>query len=284
MTQSARRTSLLACSTVLVTLALSACGDDSPGDSAAVDAGDNGGTPDSATPNIDAEDGCGALSHTDTVPLGAAVAATSQVAEYQLTAALAAVDKGDGTPGDADGLYNVANPEMLYGSPVDLFPRETAFQVGSLAFDASGLQGCGTETAPVSSLDLSELWTAGSGTADISDVGLALWFGDAPLSMAFGDLDAADQLTFEAGTLTSVDVSVPFSFTADYTYGAGNSTTYTGTLTLSGATFTLAMDDTQINVETFQGIKPESRLVFDITGTLAEVSTTSSQLRRAGRR
>jgi len=262
---------------VLVIALASGCGDDSGDDTTTTTSSTTGETGDADTgPDDTGGDGddCAALSHDGAVPLAATVAATSQVAEYNLTESFAAIEKGDGTPGDGDGLFNVNDPDQRFGSPVDVFPREGAFVVGELSFDAGQLTGCDTESTAITALDLGELWAAGEDDADISASALALWLFEAPYSLAFGALDESDTVTFTDGVLTSIDLEVTFTFTVDFTFGAGSATSYVGTLAVQGATLALSIDDTQTDVETAQGTVPESRVVFDITGSLSEVTAS----------
>lgn len=217
------------------------------------------------------------------ISLASTMDGSSFVSEDAATFAFARINEGDGSlgsaganTGDADGLYGLANlnaPDAgpAFGTPVDLFPREENFQVGSLGYDAGAIFGSGVETTAVTSLDLSQLWTSDpnrvNGTpgsvptvvSDISDRALGLWFFDSPGSLAFGALDASDTVTFTDGQLTSIDVEVDASFIL------GGSGTWTGLLTFSGDGISFQINDTQ-NLGFFP-----STVVFDLTGTVNAV-------------
>lgn len=210
---------------------------------------------------------------------------TSFMAEYDITGVQAQINFGDGTAGDADGLYNVADLSQSFGS-ADVFPRESNFSIGSLSYNDGAITGSGVETSAVTGLDLSGFWTAdpnrdGSGgatvTSDISDHALGLWFFNAPGSIGFGALDAADTVTFTDGVLTSIDLSVSASFIVDYTF-AGSSTSYDGSFSISGADFAFQIDETELNVPTSIGSSPQSRFVADVSGTINAVPEPASAL------
>ncbi|MEL6798042.1 MAG: hypothetical protein AAFO89_14630, partial [Planctomycetota bacterium] len=154
-------------------------------------------------------------------------------------------------------------------------PNAVAFGLGSLGFDAGAVTGIGTEVVPATSLDLSDLWTAGSATSDISDAALGLWFFDAPRSIDFGPLDAADTITFVDGQIDSASISVPASVTIDYSF-AGAATTYIGSFSITGNQFSFAIDDTQLDVVTAFGTLPASRLVVDLNGTIAAIPSPAT--------
>ncbi|MEM9066926.1 MAG: DUF4397 domain-containing protein [Myxococcota bacterium] len=222
--------------------------------------------PDGSTLRIDADARCATLSHDGTVPLASTMNTAGVISEDMVTGTLAIIGRGDGTPGDADGLYLVTMPDMLVGSGLDVFPREEDFVVGSLNFDADGVTGCGVETVEVSALDLSELWTDGSATTDISDAALGLWFfSEDRTSMMFGELDASDTVTFSGGALTSVDVSITiaFSLVVNDTLTA----VYDGTLSFAGDAFTIEIDDLVPDIPVFVGTV-DSTMIFDLEGTL----------------
>ena len=109
--------------------------DDAGARDAGLDASLDGAT------DAEAADGgpvCGARP-TGPVSLESTMTLASRLVEFDLTSALARIDGGDGTVGDADGLYDAATGMTLLGTEVDVFPREERFQVGSLGFDDTGV-------------------------------------------------------------------------------------------------------------------------------------------------
>jgi hypothetical protein len=199
------------------------------------------------------------------VPLASSMDPAGRITESQLTAGQARIDLGTGAPGDADGVYDLNDDTVLFGSPADVFPNEAAFNVGSIAVDTAGVTGLGIEVAPITSLDLSLLWAADSGATDISDTGLDLWFFDGPVEFTFGSLDASDTATFTNGVLTSIDLSITAAFSANTFLGV---VVWTGgALSVAGDQFSLQLNDTQ---PTAFG---DSTFVIDLTGTVNAVGS-----------
>ncbi|MEM9462289.1 MAG: hypothetical protein AAGF11_49505 [Myxococcota bacterium] len=137
------------------------------------------------------------------------------ITEFDVTGALAQISRGDGGIGDADGLYNAANPEQAFG-PIDVFPSEGAFTVGSLSYDREQVCDSGEVVVAVDSVDLSGLWQAGSGTTDISDTALGLWFFENEHTSTFGALPDDAASTFTDGVLSSIDFTVSVTLISDY--------------------------------------------------------------------
>lgn len=186
------------------------------------------------------------------------------ITEDALTGGQARINLGDGSPGDADAVYNINDDTQLFGTPIDLFPNEAEFNVGSITVDGAGVTGSGIEVAPITGIDLGALWSQGSSATDISDTGLDLWFFDGPVEFTFGPLDAGDIATFTDGLLTSIDLSITAAFSADTTFGAVNWTG--GTLSVAGDQFSLQIDDTQTTAF------DDSTLTVDLTGTVDSVN------------
>ncbi|MEM9374212.1 MAG: PEP-CTERM sorting domain-containing protein [Planctomycetota bacterium] len=210
-----------------------------------------------------------ASANAQTIDLAGTAAGDSRISEFAVTGSFAQIDMGDGSPGDADGLYSVVDGASF--GIIDVFPNETAFGLGDLTYDAGSLTGSGVETVAVTNIDLSDFWASGSSTTDVSDAGLALWFFGAPTAFNFGGLDAADTVTFTDGVLTSIDIQMDAALTIDYTF-TGNPFSYDGTFSISGADFTLSIDDTVTGIPNpFGGPDIDSRLVADIRGTVAAV-------------
>ena len=197
---------------------------------------------------------------------------TTGFSESTITAAQGRINLGSGGAGDADAAYDIATGTTFYGSVIDLFPNqpnEAAFTVGSVSFDDAGLSGVGVELAPITAIDLSGLWADGSATTDISDVGLDLWFG--PMTdLSFGALDAADQLTFTDGVLTSIDLSIVAGLS---TYDQGfNFLQWGGVFSVSGSALSLAIADTQMYDTGMFGSMP-SMLESNLAGTVSSVGS-----------
>ena len=204
-----------------------------------------------------------------TVSLAGTAEGTSRIAEFNITGVFSQIDKGDGSVNDSDGFFNVADETQMFGSG-NMFPNEQAFGVGNLSFDAGLITGVGVETVAATGIDLGQLWSAGSSTSDISDAALGLQFFDAPRSLDFGSLDAADTLTFTDGVLTSIDIEITASFVVDYTF-AGSPVSYDGTFSISGNRFALLIDDTLFDVPSAFGLQPESRFLANVGGTIDAV-------------
>lgn len=214
-----------------------------------------------------------------------------------MTASFARINLGDGSlgsvganTGDGDGVYenatfNAATPSQE-GTDIDIFPRETAFQVGGLGFDAGTLDGTFSGTVAVTSLDLSELWKADpdgrenqTGTtnypneiSDISDYGLGLWLFNLPGSIDFGSLDANDTVTFTNGLLTSIDLEVDMTFSIDFSpFGGANTTWGGGALSITGDDLSIQLDDTQPGPASF-GLT-DVTFIIDMTGDVGAVGT-----------
>ncbi|MEM6459640.1 MAG: hypothetical protein AAF710_09650 [Planctomycetota bacterium] len=248
------------------------------------------------------------VAQTVEISLGSTMDGNSFISEFPGTGTFAQINLGDGTLGeigvrstDADGLYltdqttgeqPTGTPFGPVGTPVDVFPREENFLVGSIAVDASAVTGVGVETVAIQSIDLGELWTADpsrtSGDpnveqtviSDISDFGLGLWLFGFEGFLEFGDPDASDTATFTDGRLTSVDVDLDFTFFArNETFVepggfsiSGNQFTLDLQDTIDGLTLTTDLDGTVNGVGGFNINDPDADTldfveVFDIAGT-----------------
>ncbi|MEM6334073.1 MAG: PEP-CTERM sorting domain-containing protein [Planctomycetota bacterium] len=237
------------------------------------------------------------LANAATIPLASTMNGDGFISEYPGTATFAQINLGDGTLGevgvrstDADGLYGTQGPfdpmpgelptgtPFLFGTPVDVFPREENFKVGSFTVDESSITGSGVETVAIQSIDLGELWTADPNRTsndpnveqtiitDISDFGLGLWLFGTTGELTFSALDANDTATFTDGLLTSVDVALDFTFVArDETFFEPDG------FTIAGDIFTLSMDD---EVEIGLPFGPLN-IVVDLEGTVESVGEFS---------
>lgn len=225
------------------------------------------------------------LAEAQTISLNSTMNGNSFISEDAVTGSFARINAGNGSlgsvgsnTGDGDGTYNIANvsnpnPGPLWGTPMDIFPREANFQVGSLTYNGVGATGIGTETFAITAYNLSAFWSAdpnrlnaAPGAAptvisDISDHGLGQWFFNAPGSILFGALDASDTVTFTDGALTSINLAISTSFTID-SFGL----VWDGTFSISGANLSYQIND---SADTFLG---PSTLVADLTGTVNAVT------------
>lgn len=192
--------------------------------------------------------------------------------------------------GDRDGHYiwnGSANPANIptrtttgtadgdsAGSGYDVFPRETNFQVGSITYDETLVSTTGVSVIPILSIDLGQFWTSdpnrtasGPGSvptvqSDISDHALGMWFFNGAGGISFGGLNILDTVTFTDGILTSIDLSIPTTFTASF----GPSMSWTGTFSITGSTISYQIDDTRVTP-----LGPSSHLVANLTGTVNAV-------------
>lgn len=198
------------------------------------------------------------LASAQTISLAGTAEADSIISESAFTGVFGQISQGTGAPGDVDAPYLLGSdpPALPSGAdPIDLFPNETAFSVGSLSYDTAAIMGLGVETTAATAIDLTNLFDPTSATSDISGVGFDLLFPGT--GIVFGALDAADTVTFTDGDLTSIDLEIPVSIVAFFG-------TFTGTFGITGNEFALDVNDTQ-------GF---STVVFDIRGTVASVVPT----------
>lgn len=195
---------------------------------------------------------------------------TGEIREFEITGSQANISFGDGTPGDADGLYAVDDPTMAFGS-LDLFPNEADFVVGMLTYDRMLVCDTGVVTVAIEALDISELWAAGSATTDISDAALSLWFFEQVNDLQFGPLPKDATVTFTDGMLTSIDLALTVSFTTDVPTD-DTDPVWSGSLSFAGDAFTLSIDDVATDINTGFFVVPESNLVMDISGTVDAVT------------
>ncbi len=225
-------------------------------------------------------------SRADVVSLATLMNGDSYISETQATGSFAQIKQGNGNlgsvgahTGDADGAYNInhlgqENPQ-LWGTPIDFFPREANFLVGSISFNSSGLTGIGIETTQVTGLDMSEFWkpdpnrtnsTAGNpplAISDISDHAIGLWFFGGGGGVSFGGLDASDTITFTDGVLTRIDLETTTVFDLG---GFGIQMDFSGTFSIVGDQFSYFIQDTK-------DIAPGLPTTFtaDLTGVVSAV-------------
>ncbi|MEM7081958.1 MAG: hypothetical protein AAF465_04440 [Pseudomonadota bacterium] len=220
------------------------------------------------------------VSHAASVSLASFMSADSYMAETSFSGAFAQIGRGDGSlgsvgalTGDNDGLYNFADfgePDPQAFGGVDLFPREQNFEVGSLTYDDSQLNGSGTETVQITGIDLSAFWTADPARldnspgavptvlSDISDQAIGLWLFNNPGGISFGGLDSNDTLTFVDGVLTSIDLSITTQFTVE----SFTTLVFDGTFTISGSALSYMINDSAAG----------STFIADLNGEVLAVS------------
>lgn len=208
------------------------------------------------------------------VPLASTMNAAGTVSENALTGETFVISNGDGTIANGKSGDDDSNP--AFGDSLNLFPREADFVVGSFDFDAGSIVGVGSESTEISSIDLSELWSADPNRttsdptadatvlSDLSDFAIGAWLFNGPGSITFGSLDASDTITFTDGLLTSIDFSIDAIFNAD---AFGTPVTWAGTLTAAGDILSFQINDTQ------PAGFGNSTLVVDLTGTIAAVGS-----------
>ncbi|MEM7392784.1 MAG: hypothetical protein AAF492_10585, partial [Verrucomicrobiota bacterium] len=193
----------------------------------------------------------------------------SFLSEDTITGGFGMVGLGDGTlggtglahVGDADAIYDLDqiasnNPTQL-GSDIDLFPRETQFQIGSLHYDDSGFTGSGLEVFAVTNIDLSGFWTADPNRldntppsnpgviSDISDWAIGQWFFNNPGGIQFGALAPGGTVTLNDGVLTSIEVDLPTTFVIDASGSFGVIGNYDGMFSISGASISWNINETE---------------------------------------
>ncbi|MEM7563138.1 MAG: hypothetical protein AAF353_08840 [Pseudomonadota bacterium] len=145
-----------------------------------------------------------------TVSLASTIDPNGIIMSSTIFGGYAQISQGDGTPGDADGGYSNADDSLL-GTPLDVFPRETAFEVGSI--EHADVTGIGVEVRQIDSIDMSQFWTDGStNNTDISDQQLSFLIPATFEGVTFGPLDANDTVTYTDGVLTSIDLAIDTAF------------------------------------------------------------------------
>lgn len=220
-----------------------------------------------------------------TIDLASTMDPTGFLGESAATGSFARINLGDGSlgsvganTGDGDGVFNFVNreavdPGQAFGTPIDFFPREADFLVGSLTH--APIIGTGIETLPILTLDTSEFWSPDPARtdfvnfdsptviSDISDYGIGLWFFNGAGSITFGVLDSADTVTYADGELTSIDLEIETAFNAD---AFGTPASYSGTFSITGNQLSYQIDDS-----VSLGFFGTSNLIADFTGTVDAV-------------
>ncbi|MEM6748973.1 MAG: PEP-CTERM sorting domain-containing protein [Planctomycetota bacterium] len=208
------------------------------------------------------------------IPLASVMDPAGTISESLLTGETFVISNGGGAV--ANGLAGDDDSNPAFGSPINLFPNEANFNVGSISVDAGAVSPTGFSTAPITGLDLSDLWapdpnrTVGTPgvdaivLSDISDWAIGLWLGASPGDITFGPLDASDTASFDDGLLNSIDLIVDASFSANTFVGL---LTFNGTFSIIGDELSFQINDSE---QTFFG---DSFLTVDLTGDVAAVDT-----------
>ncbi|MDF3128869.1 hypothetical protein P0Y35_06655 [Kiritimatiellaeota bacterium B1221] len=212
--------------------------------------------------------------HAANISLASTMNASSYIAETLTETFI--ISNGTGTVGN--GYTGDDDSDPAFGSAINLFPRETNWNVGTISYNEALVSGTGTETVAITSIDLGELWTSDpkrtdtdapfepTAESDISDFALGLWLFNQEGGITFGNLDAADQVTFQDGVLTSIDMQIDMQFWWSPAFVGGGPTYYDGTFAISGGNISLQITDT----ETVPIYGP-STLTMDMTGSVTAV-------------
>lgn len=203
-----------------------------------------------------------------TLSLASLMDQASGMSEDQITGSLAAIEKGTGEPGDADGLYDVNDPDTMFGS-LDVFPNEADFAVGTLTYDRDVVCDEGEIIVPVDSVEIAGLWTAGSATTDINDEALTAWF-TYDHSLDLGPVEDGATVRFVDGELVSIDLTAGLSLTVDLP-DDDTDPVWEGSLVIAGSQISALIDDTEQEVDLGIFGVVDSRLVLELTGDVLAV-------------
>lgn len=204
------------------------------------------------------------------VPLASTMNSDSFMSETQVTGSISRIRFGDGSANDIDGGHNISNENQLFGSGYNLFPNETNFSIGSLTYDDSLLKGTGTEIIGISSIDLNPF-----GNVDISISAREAWFSGLPSSFSFGTVDVNDNLTFNDGSLNSINISLDAAF--EMLDSTRNKVSFDGTFIINGADLSLQIQESRDFDTGFFGVVPTT-LTVDMTGVVNAIPEPSSAL------
>ena len=205
-----------------------------------------------------------------TVPLASTMNSDSFMSDTQVTGSISRIRFGDGSANDIDGGYNISNENQLFGSGFNLFPNEANFSIGSLTYDDSLLNGTGTEFIGISSINLNNF-----GNVDISISAREAWFFDLPSSFLFGALDENDNLTFNDGSLSSINISLDAAF--EILDRKSNKVSFNGTFIVDGADLSLQIQESRDFDTGFFGVVPTT-LTVDMKGVVNAIPEPSSAI------
>ena len=201
------------------------------------------------------------------VSLASIMDGDSRLREFGVTGTHSQISFGDGSVGDADGAYDVNDPSVLFGTPLDVFPNESSFSVGSIDYDTTGVTGVGIETVSIDSITLDL-------TSDIANLD-AIFFG-APAAFSVGMTDQLDTLTLTDSAVTSIAMETTAAFALDLSGLGAGTVTWNGSLSVAGNRLALVIDDTQ-PVPTPAGIV-DSPLNWELNGMVTNVIPEPSSI------
>ena len=204
------------------------------------------------------------------VPLASTMNSDSFMSETQVTGSISRIRFGDGSANDIDGGYNISNENQLFGGGYNLFPNEANFSIGSLTYDDSLINGTGTEIIGISSIDLNPF-----GNVDISISAREAWFSGLPSSFLFGAVDENDNLTFNDGSLSSINISLDAEF--EMLDSTLNKVSFDGTFIINGADLSLQIQESRDFDTGFFGVVPTT-LTVDMKGVVNAIPEPSSAL------
>ncbi|MEM9692722.1 MAG: hypothetical protein AAGA56_09270 [Myxococcota bacterium] len=208
-----------------------------------------------------------------TISLASTMSKDSLISETPASESLAQIGKGDGRPGDRDGLWWLQDPNVPVGSGMDIFPHEENFRIGSLTYDREQVTRCGVHTVTIDGIDLSSLWAPNSSTTDINDAtGLDLWLpGSELLSFTFEAPAEGDTLTFTDGVLTSIDLVLPSTATMAYGEEPNEIAVHDGEFRISGSDLTWAISEVVFVFIPGLNESLDTQVVVDMAGVVNAV-------------
>ncbi|MEO0531413.1 MAG: hypothetical protein AAF266_12690, partial [Planctomycetota bacterium] len=138
---------------------------------------------------------------------------------------------------DPDGFYAISGlPQVgnAFGTNVDVFPNDNAFDLGTITYNDAALTGVGHESAAVTDYTVDFDLNIADDDAVANSANDNRGY-DTTVSGLQGAVEFTDNV------VTSIDLSARITFT--YRFGA-NSFPYEGTLVFDGDRFELLVDDT----------------------------------------
>lgn len=160
---------------------------------------------------------------------------------------------------DPDGFYAISNLPSIggaFGSGVDVFPRDNAFDLGSLSYNDAGLTGAGVEIAPITgyAVDFDVNIADDDSVANNANDNRGY---ETTISNLQGTIEFTDSV------ITSIDLTAAITFT--YRVGTSLFIPYDGTFAIQGDRFSLLVDDTEF------AAGENRRYAWEATGTIDQV-------------
>ncbi|MEM6314519.1 MAG: hypothetical protein AAF743_10550, partial [Planctomycetota bacterium] len=158
-----------------------------------------------------------------------------------------------------DGFYAISSLPSIggaFGSGVDVFPRDNAFDLGSLSYDDAGLTGVGVEAAPITGYSVEFDLNIADDDALANNANDNRGYGTT-ISNLQGTVEFTDSV------LTSIDLTAAITFT--YRVGTSLFIPYDGTFSVQGDRFDLLVDDTEF------AAGQNRRYVWEATGVVDQV-------------